>query len=358
MTEFPQRQGAVAEALAGRKLDALLVSSAASIRYLTGYAGSNGLALIAEGAAHFFTDPRYATETKDTVSARVHICKGPLIDHAAKILKRERLKRVGFEPGHMNVEQYDRLRRALPPGFTLTPAGGVVENLRAVKSAEEIARIRRSVAANSEAYMRTLRRVRLGTRERDVAAELDYQMSVLGAEKPAFDTIVAVGERTALPHARPTGRRLQENELMLVDMGATVDGYTSDMTRVSFAGTPGKRVRNLYKAVLEAQLAGLAAVRAGVPASRVDAACRAVLKRHDLDKAFVHSTGHGLGLEIHEAPRLARKERTKLQAGMVITVEPGAYIEGLGGVRIEDTVLVTERGCEVLTPTSKELVQL
>ncbi len=358
MTEFPQRQGAVAEALAGRKVEALLVSSPASVRYLTGYAGSNGLVLIAEGAAHFFTDPRYATETKGLIDAQVHVCKGPLIDHAAKVLKRERLKRVGFEPGHMNVEQHERLRRALPPGYTLTAVSGVVEALRAVKSPGEIARIRRSVQVNAEAYMRTLRRVRLGARERDVAAELDYQMSVLGAEKSAFDTIVAVGERTALPHARPTDRRLGEDELMLVDMGATLDGYTSDMTRMSFTGSPRKPIKDLYKAVLEAQLAGIDAVRAGIPASRVDAAAREVLKRHELDKAFVHSTGHGLGLEIHEGPRIARKERTRLQAGMVITIEPGAYVAGLGGVRIEDAVLVTERGCEVLTPTSKEFIQL
>jgi Xaa-Pro aminopeptidase len=203
-----------------------------------------------------------------------------------------------------------------------------------------------------------MKRVRVGARERDVAAELDYQMRTLGAEKPAFDTIVATGPRTALPHAHPTGRRLGEQEFLLIDMGATLDGYTSDMTRMSFMGSPNRQMRQLYKAVLEAQLAGVQAVRAGVSADKVDAACRDVLKVHELDRAFVHSTGHGLGLEIHEGPRIARKQKTKLQAGMVITVEPGAYIEGLGGVRIEDTVLVTERGCEVLTPTSKELFQI
>jgi len=358
LTEFDQRSQGVAAALVPSKIDALLVTSPASIRYLTGYAGSNGLVLMAGSVLYFFTDPRYATEAKGDIYGRVQVCKGPLIDHAARILKRLKLKRIGFEPGHMNVEQHERLRKALPASFVLKGVTGIVENLRAIKSPSEIVKIRASVQANSEAYVRTLRRIRLGARERDVAAELDFQMRTLGAEKPAFETIVACGERTALPHAHPTARRLEDNEFLLIDMGATLDGYTSDMTRMSFIGSPNRSMRALYKAVLEAQLAGVDAVRAGVPASRVDAACREVLKRHELERAFVHSTGHGLGLEIHEGPRIARKEQTKLQAGMVITIEPGAYIEGLGGVRIEDTVLVTEQGCEVLTPTSKELIQL
>ena len=358
MTEFAQRRQAAAAALTGQKVDALLVSSPASVRYLTGYAGSNGLVLLAEDLSYFFTDPRYATDSKATITGKVQICKGPLIDHAAKTVRKLRLKRLGFEPGHMTVEQHGRLRRALPPSYTLHPVEGLVESLRAVKSETEIGRIRRSVQANSEAYIRTLRRVKLGAREREIAAELDFQMASLGAEKPAFDTIVAVGERTALPHAHPSARRLEANQLLLVDMGATLEGYTSDMTRMSFLGRPSPQIKSLYSAVLEAQLAAIDTVKAGVPAKRVDAAAREVLKRHELERAFVHSTGHGLGLEIHEAPRIARKERTRLQAGMVITIEPGAYIAGLGGVRIEDTVLVTEHGCEVLTPTPKELVQL
>ncbi len=178
-----------------------------------------------------------------------------------------------------------------------------------VQSPAEIALIRRSVLANSEAYARTMKRVRVGLRELEIAAELEFQMKMLGCEKPAFDTIVAVGERSALPHAHPSARRFQANELLLIDMGATLDGYTSDMTRVVYAGTPSKRVRDLYRAVLEAQLAGLAAVRPGVAVGRVDAAARKVLKDHNLDKQFVHSTGHGLGLEIHEAPKIGKPQK-------------------------------------------------
>ena len=344
--------------MASRKWEALLVSSLASIRYLTGYTGSNGLLLVTPSDSHFFTDPRYATDAQQNIDCKVHICKKGLFEEAAAIAKRKHLKKLGFEPSWMHVDAFEKLKSHLGPGVKLAPVSGIVEGLRAVKSPSEIARIRASVLANSEAYSKTLRRIKVGIREMDIAAELDFQMRMLGAEKPAFETIVASGARTALPHAHPTAKKIEANELLLIDMGATLDGYASDMTRMSFLGVPSKRVSNLYRAVLEAQMAGIAAAKAGIPANRVDAAAREVLKRHELDKAFVHSTGHGLGLEIHEDPRIAKTGNTKLEAGMVITIEPGAYLEGFGGVRIEDTVLVTEKGCEVLTPTSKELVQL
>jgi Xaa-Pro aminopeptidase len=358
LTEIEQRRRAVSAALATRKIDALLVTSLANVRYLTGFAGSSGMVLATPTGTHFFTDPRYGTDASRSVTCKVHIAKRPLTDAVAGIIKRNHLKKIGFEPEWMNVEQHGKLKKKLPTGVSLRPEGGIVEDLRAVKSPTEIEQIRRSVRVNSEAYYRTLGRVRLGMRERDVATELDYQMRVHGAEGPAFETIVAVGARSALPHAHPSDRRLEENELLLIDMGAFVDGYASDMTRVSFLGFPPKRIRTLYNAVAEAQQAAMGAVRAGVTAARVDGAAREVLKRHELERNFVHSTGHGLGLEIHEGPKIGKKEKTKLRAGMVITIEPGAYIEGLGGVRIEDTVLVTEHGCEVLTPTSKELVNL
>jgi hypothetical protein len=174
-------------------------------------------------------------------------------------------------------------------------------------------------------------------------------------EKPSFETIVAAGARSALPHAQPTSARLEPGGLVVIDMGAFEDGYASDMTRMLFIGSPSPKVKRAYRAVLEAQLAGVDAVRPGVTAERVDAAVRRVLKGYGLDRAFIHSTGHGLGLEIHEPPRVGRRVKTRLQPGMAITIEPGVYIEGWGGIRIEDTVAVTENGCEVLTPTSKEL---
>jgi Xaa-Pro aminopeptidase len=358
LTELEQRRRAVQTALAEHKSDALLVSSLANIRYLTGYAGSNGLALVTRSETHFFTDPRYALEASQSITCKLHIAKRLLMEDLAGIVKRRKLKKIGFEPAWLNLEQHQKLKDLLPLGASLMPIPGVVENLRMTKSPAEIDMIRKSVRVNSEAYARTLRRVRLGMRERDIAAELDYQMRLHGAEKPAFDTIVATGARSALPHAQPTSKRLEENDLLLIDMGACLDGYMSDMTRMAFLGIPNKRVRTLYDAVREAQMAGIEAVRPGVTAAQVDAAARGVLKRQGLDRQFVHSTGHGLGLEIHEGPRIGKKDKTVLRAGMVITIEPGAYIDRLGGVRIEDTVLVTTNGCEILTPTTKEFVHL
>jgi Xaa-Pro aminopeptidase len=358
LTEIEQRRRSVSERIPEHKVDALVVSSPANIRYLSGYAGSNGLMLLTKGEQHFFTDPRYESEAKATITCTVHVAKGPLIPAAATVAKRKRLKKIGYEAAWLHVDQYNQFKEVLSVGAAFVPVANLIEDLRAVKSLDEIEKIRRSVHINSAAYARTLRRVRHGFREQEIAAELDFQMRVLGAEKPAFDTIVAAGAHSALPHAHPGPHRLGENELLLVDMGAIVDGYTSDMTRMAFMGTPPKRIRDLYRAVLEAQLAALSVVRAGIPAARVDGAARNVLKGHKLGREFVHSTGHGLGLEIHEAPRIGRKEKTRLRAGMVITIEPGAYIEGLGGVRIEDTVLVTETGSKVLTPTPKEFVSL
>ena len=227
-----------------------------------------------------------------------------------------------------------------------------------VKSASELECIRRSVEVNSRAFEQTAPRIRAGMSERDLAAELEYRMRRLGAEKPAFETIVLSGARAALPHGQPTAAPLGSGLLALVDMGAFQDGYASDMTRMIFLGSPGAKVRRMYQAVREAQWAAIEAVRPGATAGSVDRAARAALARHGLDRAFVHSTGHGLGLEIHEPPRLGKRERTRLCPGMAITIEPGIYLEGWGGIRIEDTVVVTERGCEILTPTTKELLVL
>ncbi len=358
MNEIHERRKALAARLDELKIDVLLASSPANVRYLSDYAGSNGLVLIARMEAHFFTDPRYGLEASQTITAHVHVAKGPLIAAAAALAKRKRWKKIGFESEALTYSAYAKLKEDLPLGFSLVPIGRVIEEQRMIKSAEEIEKIRRSVEANSEAFSRTLRRVKPGTREKEIAAELEFQMRALGAEKPSFDTIVAVGDRSALPHSIPSGRRLAENELLLIDMGASLEGYSSDMTRMAYAGTPPRRIREMYRAVHEAQIAALDAVRPGIAANKVDAAARNVLKKHKLEREFIHSTGHGLGLEIHEPPRLGKKEKTRLQPGMAITIEPGVYIAGLGGVRIEDTVVVTATGCEILTPTSKELIAL
>ncbi|MGH9558555.1 MAG: M24 family metallopeptidase [Bryobacteraceae bacterium] len=359
MTEIEQRRRRAADRLTELKIDALLISSPANVRYLSGFAGSNGLMLIAPGESHFFTDPRYTIEASENVTCKVHVAKVALITAAARVLKKRKgANRIGFETAWMHYEEFAKLREELPPRMSLHAVGRAIEEQRMIKSADEIASIRRSVQVNSEAYARILKRLKPGVRELDVAADIDYEMRRLGAENPAFETIVAAGARSALPHAHPGAHKLGANELLLIDMGASLNGYSSDMTRVVCAGSPSRQLRDLYKSVLESQLAAIDAVRPGVAAGKVDSVARDVLKRHALDREFIHSTGHGLGLEIHEPPRIGRKDKTRLQEGMAITIEPGAYKEGLGGIRIEDTVLVTANGCEVLTPTPKEFLSL
>ncbi len=335
------------------KLDAFLVSHLPNVRYLTGFTGSNALALITPSGTTLFTDPRYTIQANTEANCKVVIAKGPILQAVSQPLKRKRIKKLGFERTHLPYQNWELLNSLK---LTLTPTDSAIENLRTIKTPEEIGRIRKAVQTNSQAFEATLKKIRPGVTESALAAELEYQMRRRGAEKPAFETIVAFGPRAALPHAQPTNQKLNPADQVLIDMGATQDGYTSDMTRTLYIGKPTPKLRKMYEAVLKAQLAGIDAVREGVTADRVDRATRSVLRSEGLDKYFVHSTGHGLGLEIHEAPRLGRKDRTPLQAGMVITIEPGVYIENIGGVRIEDTVLVTKNGCEVLTPTSKELM--
>jgi len=358
VTEFAARRARLSEELAARKLDAMIVSAGVNIRYLTGFTGSNGLLLVSPGVSMLFTDPRYGTQASQQTDTRVRVVRGALQPALLKTAARRKLRRLGFEPSRVTWSAWSLLNENLPLGAALYPAQGIVEALRMVKSAAEIEAIRRSVQTNSAALERALDSFRTGMTEQALAASIEYQMRLLGAEKPSFETIVASGAHSALPHAGPREAPIGPNCFLLIDMGAFQDGYASDMTRTLFTGVPPPKARSLYRAVLEAQLAAIDAVRPGIPTARVDAAARRVLRRYGYEKAFIHSTGHGLGLEIHEPPRLGRGEKTPLEPGMAITIEPGAYVPGYGGVRIEDTVLVTTTGCEVLTPTSKELVRL
>ena len=339
-----------------KRPDALMVSWLPNVRYLTGFTGSNGLLLVTPDGSEFLTDPRYNLQAREEVDCKASALKDRSLFHsAARRLSKRGAMRVAFESSRLSVGSHQLLREKLP-GIVWIATEGVVEKLRMVKSADEIEHIRRSVRINSEAFDRAVEHLRPGLSENFFAAEIEFQMRALGAERPSFETIVASGPRSALVHAHPSGDPILNNELLLIDMGAHCEGYASDMTRMVFLGKPGDRVLDHYAAVLEAQMAAIDAVREGVNSTEVDRAARETLAKRGLEKHFVHSTGHGLGLEIHEPPRIARRLNTRLQAGMAITIEPGIYIEGFGGIRIEDTVLVTANGCEVLTPTTKELL--
>ncbi|HVW83724.1 MAG TPA: Xaa-Pro peptidase family protein [Bryobacteraceae bacterium] len=341
-----------------QKLDALLITNLHNVRYLSGFTGSNAaLLLYADGRARLYTDPRYTVQSRQQVTCDIAIAKGPLTKPVLADINRARLRHVGFEQDNLTVGQFESISKNLPNRAKLEPASGMIERLRMVKDEAEIALIRKSVQTNSKALEAALKRLKVGMTEAEFAAEIDYQNRKGGAEAPAFDTIVAAGERAALPHAHPGPAKIGPG-MLLIDMGAFEAGYASDMTRMAHIGVASPKYKRAYKAVLEAQLAAIDAVKAGAKTSAVDRAARRTLKAHNLEKEFVHSTGHGLGLEIHEPPRIGRKDQTKLEAGMAITIEPGVYIEGWGGIRIEDTVLVTATGCEILTPTSKELRQI
>lgn len=356
-----ERRGRAVEAIAGTSkdgVDALLATDLHNVRYLTGFTGSNAaLLLFRTGKAILYTDPRYTVQAKQQTNCRVRIVRGPLTKEIVADIARSRLRRIGIEKHSVTVGTHEVLQKGLPATARLAPVPNLIASLRMVKDEDEIATIRASVIANSRALEAAIRHLKPGMTESEFAAEIDYRNRRLGAEAPAFDTIVAAGIRSALPHAHPGATAIGPG-IVLVDMGAFHSGYASDMTRMLHVGKAPAKYRKAYRAVLEAQLAAIDAIRPGVTAGKVDKAARNVLKAHGLEKEFVHSTGHGLGLEIHEPPRLGRRDETQLAPGMAITVEPGVYVEGWGGIRIEDTVLVTQTGCQVLTPTPKDLREI
>ena len=338
--------------------EALLVTSLPNVHYLTGFSGSAGVLLVTGQRSILFTDPRYDLQAHEEVQgSRVVIVTGESLVAAAKWANRSRFLRLGFESGEVSFQTHKRLRELFPKK-RLVATVGLVEELRMVKDEGEIEQIRRAVDVASRAFAETVALLRPGIKEIEVAAEIEYRMRLHGAEKPAFETIVAFGARTALPHARPGTRLLQPNECILLDLGAILDGYASDMTRTVFLGKPPRKATRVYQAVLEAQTEAERTVRAGVECSKVDQAARRVLEEYGYAQYFTHGTGHGVGREIHELPRIGKKQHTPLPERAVVTVEPGVYIPGFGGVRIEDVVVVRKDGAEVLTLTPKELTVL
>lgn len=340
------------------RIELLLVSSLPNVHYLTGFSGSAGALLITSSHSRFFTDSRYDLQAHQEVEvSQVMIVKGDALAAAAKSARRTRESSAAFESDTVTYATHSKLRELLPKK-RLVPVSGLVEALRIEKDESEIEQIRKAVDAGSKALVDTLPHLKPGISEMQVAAEIEYRMRLYGAERPAFETIVAFGERTALPHARPGARQLRSNECILMDLGAILGGYAGDMTRTVFMGKVPRKARDVYSAVLEAQLVGEAAARVGVECAAVDRATRKVLERRGYAQYFTHSTGHGVGREIHEMPRIAPKQPLRLPEGAVITIEPGVYIPGFGGVRIEDVVVVRKNGAEVLTQVPKELTVL
>ena len=340
--------------------DALLVTHLPNVRYLCGFSGSAGVLFVERFRATLFTDSRYTFQAREeVVNAQVQIAKKGLLQAVGKaLLTRRRRLRVGYSPSQVTVTQAGILKATSGGRVRWVRDGNLVERLRAVKDSEELARMRDAAALISEIFGDLIPRIKPGVEELELAAEIEYAMKQRGAAGPSFETIVASGRRTSWAHARPTSKTLKRSELVLFDQGAILRGYCSDMTRTVFLGRAPRRVRQVYEAVREALEAGKAAIRPGTTAGAVDAAARGLLIRRGLGRYFTHSTGHGLGLEVHEMPRAGRGEKFVLQEGMVLTVEPGVYIEGLGGVRIEDEVVVTATGAADLTTASRDFLEL
>jgi len=340
------------------RVESLLITHMPNVRYLCGFTGSSGALLVSHAGATLFTDGRYTVQAKqEAKSARVRIARGNAAAAALATLKGRRKHFVGVEADHLSLSAFSALRRAAS-NTRLKPTSGVLERMRMVKDGDEVVQLQAAVMLASGLFEVLLHGIKPGTSESHVAAELEYVARRSGAQGMSFETIVAAGERSAMPHGVASENPIPANGFVVLDYGVILAGYCSDMTRTVFVGSPGQKQKTLYQAVLDAQLAAISAVHPGQEAGKVDQAARKVLKKAGFAPYFTHSTGHGVGLEIHEPPRLGKGQTELLKPGMVITIEPGAYVPGLGGVRIEDMVLVTESGCQVLTPTPKELLTL
>ena len=369
-TPYVRRLDAVRQDIRAATLDAFVVSHLPNIRYLSGFSGSAGLLVVTQGHATLVVDFRYATAARRLAGSSPALADALHVRVAAQAIDEslvEELRmhhRIGIESQAMTVARFNMLSAAIADAAptplntshscpVLVPTERLIENRRAIKDAAEIRTLRQAARLLKHVAAEVPALVRPGRTELEIAGDVELLLRRAGFDRPAFETIVASGPNGALPHARPTNRTVQLGEGVVLDFGGVYDGYCVDLTRTVELGPGRQELRPLFEAVTEAQSAAIAAIRPGVLASQVDGAARETLARHGLAEAFGHGTGHGLGLEVHEEPRIARLSSahrdTVLEPGMVFTVEPGAYVEGLGGVRIEDDVLVTDDGCEVLT---------
>jgi Xaa-Pro aminopeptidase len=356
-TRFKTRRARVLESLGALEADAVIVTHLPNVRYLTGFSGTAGI-LVLESVQEpvFITDSRYVSQSKEEIGELpIRKVVGSYDETLARYARDRAYRTLAYEEAHCPVSRLRFLESSLPETTRLMGCQGLVESLRAVKDEEEVERLERA-ARGLEPTVDSLRdEIRAGVSERNVAAELDYRLRHNGYDKTAFDTIVASGPRSALPHGRPTDRRFEPGDLVVIDFGGVMDGYASDVTRTFSVGEPSPEARRIYDIVREAQRAAIAAIHPGIEAQKVDRAARDVIESANLGEFFGHGTGHGIGLEVHESPWISPGRAERLQAGMVFTVEPGIYIPGQGGVRLEDDVVVTKEGCRLLSRAEKAL---
>jgi Xaa-Pro aminopeptidase len=357
MPSFATRRRKLRSLIRKADVDALLVTNFKNVTYLTGFTGDDSYLLATQSDERLITDPRYTTQLEEEcpgLPLEVRMPGVTMTVATTRAVKRAGIERLGLEASSATLSLQGSLAKALP-NVRLMATENLVERLRIVKDKDEIQATRVACQQARRAFDAVRAGLTPDMTELEVAAELEYQARRFGAKALSFPAIVAVGPRAALPHATPTQRRLSESDFTLIDWGANSGLYMSDLTRIIVTGRISPKLRKVYGVVLKAQLAAIDAIRPGLTCEQVDAVARKIIKRAGLGKAFGHGLGHGTGLEIHEAPRLAVGQKTKLRPGMIVTVEPGVYLPGWGGVRIEDDVLVTRAGHEVLTDVPKQL---
>ena len=338
-------------------IDAYLVTSPANLRYLTNFTGTAGLALITLEKAFFITDFRYTEQASEQVQGMTIIQQqGNIVDEIIKLMESEGINVLGFEDASMTYAEYSIFEEVIDA--ELAPASGMIEKLREQKDDGEIAIIEKACAIADESFEHVLKMIRPGMTEIEVANQLDFFMRSLGATGTSFDTIVASGVRSALPHGVASEKMIEQGDLITLDFGCVYQGYVSDITRTFAIGDPGQQLKEIYQIVLEAQLKVIEVAQAGVTGAQLDGVARDFITEAGYGEAFGHSTGHGIGMEIHEGPNISRSNDTPLNVGNIITDEPGIYLAGLGGVRIEDDLVILAEGNRILTRSPKELIIL
>lgn len=338
-------------------IDAYLVTSPANLRYLTNFTGTAGLALITLEKAFFITDFRYTEQASEQVQGMTIIQQqGNIVDEIIKLMESEGINVLGFEDASMTYAEYSIFEEVIDA--ELAPASGMIEKLREQKDDGEIAIIEKACAIADESFEHVLKMIRPGMTEIEVANQLDFFMRSLGATGTSFDTIVASGVRSALPHGVASEKMIEQGDLITLDFGCVYQGYVSDITRTFAIGDPGQQLKEIYQIVLEAQLKVIEVAQAGVTGAQLDGVARDFITEAGYGEAFGHSTGHGIGMEIHEGPNISRSNDKPLNVGNIITDEPGIYLAGLGGVRIEDDLVILAEGNRILTRSPKELIIL
>jgi len=334
--------------------DGMLVTSPENVRYLCGFSGTEGTLLLTRGKSFFLTDGRYATQARQQIKQFSIVTFSEKWKSLARIIKKLRVRSLGFEARHVTVAFFRELQKE-SPGLKLNPYAEELDGLRMVKEPGEIRILRDAARIAAESLQEALRLIRRGIRELDIATELEYRMKKKGADGPAFKTIVASGVRSALPHGTATSKRIRPGELLTIDYGVVYQGYCSDETCTFVVGSPSPKQKKIYETVRRAHDRALQAIVPGQALKNIDAAARAHIAQNGYKKYFNHGTGHGIGLCVHEPPVVSFRSTMTAKKGMLFTIEPGIYIPGWGGVRIEDTVVVTDQGCEIVTPTDKRL---